>query len=83
MHSQYKRLSIEFPTDEYIHLKMACAKKGVSLKDFVTDAVIVHIEEFENELAVAAMQEALTEENLNNAISLDQLKEELGFKKQA
>ena len=76
---QYKRLSIEFPAEEYIHLKMACAKEEVSLKDFVTTAVIMYLENYEDQLIAKTLEQELTEENLKNAISLDQLKAELGF----
>lgn len=77
---QYKKLSVEFPIEEYVYLKMACAKKGVTIKDFVTQAVVASIEEYEDHLDSIALQEALTEENLKNAISLDDLKTELGIK---
>ncbi len=82
MDKRYKRLSVEFPAEEYVYLKMACAKKGVSLKDFVTQAVIVSIDDYENELAVASLNEALTDENLKNAIPWDQAKKKLGWTKQ-
>ena len=81
MDKHYKRLSVEFPAEEYIYLKMACAKQGVSMKDFVTKAVIMYIEEYENKLDAIALQEALTEENLKNAIPWEQAKKELGWNK--
>lgn len=81
MDKHYKRLSVEFPAEEYVYLKMACAKKGISLKNFVTQAVLASIDAYENELAVNSLKEVLTEENLKNAIPLDQLKSELGFSK--
>ncbi len=81
MHKQYKRLSVEFPAKEYIYLKMACAKKGVSMKDFVTQAVLKTMEDYEDELDLATFREAYTEENIKNAIPLDQLKREMGYEK--
>ena len=76
-HKQYKRLSVEFPAEEYIYLKMACAKKGVSLKDFVTQAVMRDIADYEDKLDSLALQEALTEENIKNAVPWAQVKKEL------
>jgi hypothetical protein len=78
---QYKKLSIEFPAEEYIYLKMACAKKEVSLKDFVTQAVIKAVEDYEDELDSLALQEALTEENIKNAIPWEEAKKQLGWDK--
>lgn len=80
-HKHNKRLSVEFPAEEYVYLKMACAKQGVSIKEFVTKAVILYIEDYENTLDVKALQEALTEENLKNAIPWEQAKKELGWDK--
>jgi len=82
MDKQYKRLSIEFPADEYVYLKMACAKKHVSLKDFVTQAILKTVEECEDALDLIAFREAYTKENIKNAVPLDQLKKELGYKKE-
>lgn len=76
----YKRLSVDFPTDEYIFLKMACAKQGVSLKDFVTNAVMKSIDEYEAQLDSLSLQD-LTEEEIKNAIPLEQVEKELGWDK--
>lgn len=71
---RYKKLSIEFPAEEYVYLKWACAKKGVSLKEFVNQAVIRSIEDYEAELDV----KQITEEDRNNAQSWEDVKKELG-----
>ena len=42
---QNKKLTFEFPAEEYVFLKMTCAKQGVSMKDFITNAVIKSIDE--------------------------------------
>lgn len=76
--SQYKRLSVPFPADEYMYLKMACVKQNVSIKEFVTKAVMKSIHEYEDYLDTLAV-DSVTEEDLKNAISLDQLKAELGL----
>ena len=77
---QYKKLSVEFPAEEYIYLKMACAKKGVSLKEFVTDAVIKTVEEYEDELDLISL-EKITNEERKNAISWKEAEKKLGWDK--
>jgi len=77
MHPGYKRLSIEFPAEEYIYLKMACAKKGVSIKDFVTQSVVQTIKSYEDELDALAFKEAYTKENLEKAVSWTEAKKEV------
>lgn len=80
MDKQYKRLSVEFPAEEYVFLKMACTKQGVSLKDFVTNAVMKSIDEYEAELDSLSLKE-LNEEEIKNAIPLEQVEKELGWDK--
>jgi hypothetical protein len=74
---RYKKLSVEFPAEEYVYLKMACVKKGVSLKEFVNQAVIRSVEEYEDELALKALEE-ITEEDRKNAQPWYDIKRELG-----
>lgn len=64
MEKQYKKLSIDFPADEYTYLKMACAKQGISIKDFVTNAVVQRIEDYEDELTAKKLEQ---EESYNKA----------------
>lgn len=75
---RYKKLSVEFPAEEYVYLKMACAKKGVSLKEFVSQAVIRSIEEYEDELDLKALEQ-ITEEDRKNAQPWEDVKKELGW----
>lgn len=58
---QYKKVTFDFPAEEYVYLKMACAKQGVSMKDFLTRSVIRSIEEYEDELDVKALQKSREE----------------------
>lgn len=58
---QYKKVTFEFPAEEYVYLKMACAKQGVSMKDFLTKAVIKTVEEYEDELDLIAFKRAKEE----------------------
>lgn len=77
MQKQYKKLTFEFPADEYVFLKMACAKKGISMKDFVTYSVIKSIEEYEDELDVISLRKA-REEN-EESIPWEEAKKQLGL----
>ena len=77
---QYKKLTFEFPAEEYIYLKLACAKQGVTMKDFVTSAVMKSIEEYEDELDKIALSE-VTDEDRENAIPWEQVEKKLGWDK--
>lgn len=77
---QNKKLTFEFPTEEYIFLKMTCAKQGISMKDFVTNAIIKSIDDYEAQLDSLSYQ-ALTQEERDNTIPLEQLEKELGWDK--
>ncbi len=62
---QYRKVTFDFPAEEYVYLKMACAKQGVSMKDFLTRSVIKSIEEYENELDIMALRKAREEKESN------------------
>lgn len=61
---QYRKVTFDFPADEYVYLKMACAKQGVSMKDFLTRSVIKSIEEYEDALDVAALRKSRQENEI-------------------
>lgn len=77
---QNKKITFEFPAEEYVFLKMACAKQGVSMKHFVTNAILKSIEEYETYLDSLALRE-ITDEDRKNAQSWDEVKKELGWDK--
>lgn len=58
---QYKKVTFDFPAEEYVYLKMACAKQGVSMKEFLTRSVIKSIEEYEDKLDIIALRRAREE----------------------
>jgi len=76
----HKKLTFEFPAEEYIFLKMACAKQGISMKDFVTSAIIKSIDEYEAHLDSLSLQE-ISQEDLETAIPLDEAEKMLGWDK--
>lgn len=81
MNKQYKKLSVDFPAEEYLYLKLACAKQGISIKEFVTKSVIKTIEDYEDELDLIALREARTEQNIKSAIPWNEAEKELGWDK--
>lgn len=76
---EYKRLSVEFPLEEYTYLKMACAKQNVSIKDFVTRAVVKSVEDYEDELDLQSIREARKDIAENGTVSWEQACKELGW----
>ena len=81
MEKQYKKLSVDFPLEEYTYLKMMCLKKGVSLKDFVTKSVIRSVEDLEDEFDTETMGRARKEIAESGAITWQELEKKLGWDK--
>ena len=77
---KYRKLSIDFPKEEYVYLKLACTKKNMSIRDFVTQSVMKTIEEYEDELDILAL-EKITDEDRKNSISWEKAEKELGWDK--
>ncbi|MBA3956904.1 MAG: hypothetical protein H0X51_00710 [Parachlamydiaceae bacterium] len=77
----YKKLSVDFPAQEYVYLKMACAKQGISIKDFVTKAVVRSIEDYEDEMDSASLGIARKEVAENGVITWKELEKKLGWDK--
>lgn len=75
----YRKVTFDCPEEEYVYLKMACAKQGVSMKDFLTRSVINSIEEYEDELDVAALKKAREEKE--TPISWEEAEKSLGWDK--
>lgn len=59
---------------------MACANKGMSLKEFVNQAVIRNIEEYEDELNLKTLEQ-ITEEERKSSQTWLEVKQELGWNK--
>jgi hypothetical protein len=74
---KYRKVTFDFPADEYVFLKMACAKQGVSMKDFLTRSVIKSIEEYEDELDIAALRRAREEKE--TPIPWEEAEKKLGW----
>lgn len=78
---EYKKLTVSFPANEYVYLKMACAKQRISLKDFVTRAVIRSVEDYEDELDSASLQAARDDANEKGTMSWEEMEKRLGWDK--
>jgi hypothetical protein len=73
------RLNIEFPSDEYTYLKMVCAGKGVSIKDFVVPLILKAIEDEEDVLLVKNAQQRLKSIDLDELIPIEEAFKEAGW----
>lgn len=73
------RLNIDFPSDDYAYLKMLCAKKGVSIKEFVTPLILKAIEEEEDILLVKKAQKRLKDMDQANLIPIEDAFKEAGW----
>jgi hypothetical protein len=80
MEQQYRKITFDFPEDEYVFLKMACAKQRISMKEFLTTAVIKSIDEYEANLDSLAYKE-VTDEERANARPWEDVQKELGWDK--
>ncbi len=76
---QYKKLTFDFPVEEYVYLKMTCARKGVKMKDFLTQAVIRSIEEYEDELDQESLTRSRKEVLEEGAISWEEMEKRLDW----
>ncbi len=73
------RLNIEFPSDDYSYLKMLCAEKGVSIKDFVVPLILKAIEEEEDALLIRKAQHRLKNINPADLIPIEDAFKEAGW----
>lgn len=71
-HKDTVRLNFEFPISEYPYLKMVCARKGLSLREFATELLIKAIDEAEDEMLAEKANERLEKMKSDELISFDQ-----------
>lgn len=81
MQKEYKKVTFDFPAEEYVYLKLACAKKGISMKDLITQAVIMYIEDLEDEMDTTSLGRARKEIADTGVISWEALEKKLGWDK--
>jgi hypothetical protein len=73
------RLNIEFPSDDYTYLKMLCAEKGISIKDFVVPLILRAIEEEEDALLARKAHHRLKNINPSDFIPIEDAFTEAGW----
>lgn len=73
------RLNIEFPSDDYTYLKMLCAEKGVSIKDFVVPLILKAMEEEEDALLIRKAQHRLKNLKADDLIPIKDAFNEAGW----
>lgn len=74
------RLNFEFPKKDYPYLKMLCAQKGVSFRDFATELLIKAIEEAEDEMLSQRANERLANMKNEDLIPWDEATKQAGWK---
>lgn len=73
------RLNFDFPRKEYPYLKMLCAKKGISLREFATELLIKAIEESEDEMLSQKANDHLENMKSEDLISWDEAIKQAGW----
>jgi hypothetical protein len=76
-----KKLTIDFPAEEFIYLKMACAKQDISIKDFVTKAIIKSVEDYEDEMDRFTIEQARKDIAENGVVSWEDACDAMGWEK--
>ena len=74
-----RRLNIEFPSDDYTYLKMLCAEKGVSIKDFVVPLILRAMKDEEDTLLIRKAQQRLKNMNPADLIPIEDAFKEAGW----
>lgn len=73
------RLNIEFPSDDYIYLKMLCAEKGMSIKEFIIPLILRAMEEEEDALLVRKAKKRLKNINPADFVPIEEAFKEAGW----
>jgi hypothetical protein len=73
------RLNIDFPSDDYSYLKMLCAEKGVSIKDFVIPLILKAMENEEDALLSRKARQRLKRTNPKDLIPIEEAFKEAGW----
>lgn len=73
------RLNVEFPSDDYIYLKMLCADKGISIKDFVVPLILKAMQKEEDTILARKAHQRLKNLNPNDLIPMEEAFKEAGW----
>lgn len=66
------RLNFDFPRSEYPYLKLICAEKGMSLKEFATNLLLKEIEKYEDKAFSKRADSRLKEMKSKDKIPFDE-----------
>lgn len=75
------RLNFEFPRSEYPYLKLMCAEKGISFREFATELLMNTIEEYEDKKLAKKARKRLKNMNSDDNIPFEKASKEAGWKK--
>lgn len=73
------RLNIDFPSDDYTYLKMLCAEKGITIKDFVVPLILKAMEEEEDALLSRKARKRLKNVDVSDLIPIEDAFKEAGW----
>jgi hypothetical protein len=73
------RMNIDFPSDDYIYLKMLCAEKGVTIKDFVIPVILKAMEEEEDALLSRKARQRLKNLDHSDLVPIEEAFKEAGW----
>lgn len=76
---QVTKLTIEFSAEEAVYLKTICAHQGITMDEFVIQAVLKSVEDYEDELDFRHIEETKHDIETHGTISWTDLKKELGL----
>lgn len=73
------RLNFDFPREDYPYLKMLCAEKGISFRQFATEIIIRSIEDYEDEILAQEARRSIGEMNNEDSISWNEARRLAGW----
>lgn len=73
------RMNIDFPSDDYTYLKMICAEKGITIKDFVVPIILRAIEEEEDALLIKKAKKRLKNLEISDLVPIEDAFKEAGW----
>lgn len=73
------RLNIDLPSEDYSYLKLICAGKGVSVKDFVVPLILKAIEDEEDTLLARKAKRRLKNLNPDDLIPIKDAFKDAGW----
>lgn len=73
------RINFDFPRKKYPYLKMICAVRRQSIKEFATQLLINALEDAENELSTLKAQERLEQISKDDLVSWEEARKLAGW----